>query len=153
MRLNVVEGKGVAGISSLGDCQILGMREDFASPIFGRPSLGRRAVQGLNAGLRYAFAGAEAVADAYADWLRVRAQPVPIYLTGGAVEALQGAGGDGVSELQKQLGTNRTPKPDFGAIAVSGAASAAAKNFPEVKPLPIRLAQGYIIGLAALCPE
>ena len=139
--LRKVSGHGVAGASSLGGCTVLAMRQDFSSPVFGRPSVDRRALRVLHSGLRHAFAGAGVVADAYTQWLTARAQPRPLYLTSG-----------GTSEDVQRLEDTDPPKPDFGALAVAGAAASAAASFPELPDLPVRLSQGYVMGLAALCP-
>ena len=146
--LNAVGGAGAAGVAAVGDCRVLAMRENFSSPIFGQPSAGQRTLRVLHAGLRHAFAGAEAVADAYAEYLSALAQPATVIVSA-PVSSLPSEEG-GAAPLVVR---NEVPKPDFGSVAAAGASRSAARAVRELPPLPVTLPAGYVLGLAALCPE
>ena len=146
--LNAVGGDGAAGVTTIGDCRVLAMRENFSSPVFGEPSAGQRTLRMLHAGLRHAFAGAEAVADAYAEYLSARAQPVTVIVSAPVSTV---AGGEGV--VDPLIVRNEVPEPDYGSVGAAGAARSAAQAVQSLPPLPVRLPAGYFLGLAALCPE
>lgn len=147
-RMNITQSEHqVAGSGGLRNCDIVGMREDFSTPMFAPDTPGARARRAAGAVARHAVAGIAQAADIYAAYLQARSQPVTPVIQFGSLGGGETEAGGEVSVSVR----NNVPEPELGRVAVGGAAQSVARSIETNNNITVVLPAGYPIGLAAVC--